>query len=340
MTNKKCLLCGAPTEIKHDKYPGYQEPLVFEIYHCESCSTAFSLPRLNDTKIIYDNIYKNGTNVPGYDRYWRYAEDVKYIKKPLKYLAKSENTYWGIREALRQIVTDKKETKILEVGSGLGYLTYALNKEGYNTLGVDISATAVDQAKQNYGNYYFCNDIFSYAEKKKECYDIVILTEVIEHVNEPIEFLKALLKTVKPKGYVLLTTPNKSIFSSDVIWASDNPPIHCWWFSEKSICIMADKLNTSVSFIDFKKFHKKNFIYLSNNIIPTMPIFNKNGKVIYKSNATQAKTFLIRLKKLIFKRIVFLEKVNIRMKKRHNPAIIICNKRSIVLCALLQKDML
>ncbi len=333
----KCFLCGERAELKHDQYSGYQEPFTFQIYHCTVCCTGFSLPRINDTKELYDTIYTNGPNIPGYHRYWVYSEGVKKTKKPLNYLAESENVYWGIRQALRQVVKDKKSTSILEVGSGLGYLTYSLNMEGYDSFGLDISDTVVNYATKNYGDYFICGDIFNFVEKKKNTYDVVILTEVIEHINEPLKFLKTLMELIKPKGHILLTSPNKSIFSTKAIWATDNPPIHCWWFSEKSILYFGDKLNADVNFINFSKYYKKHFTSLLTLPIPNTHTLDKHGKPLLRIDKQKIISPYKRFKKFLLKNIPFIEKYYVRNKNINKTHTIILNQRGTTICALLQK---
>ena len=123
----------------------------------------------------------------------------------------------------------------MEIGSGLGYLTYSLIKSNYNVVGLDISQTVVKQAIETFGDHYICANIYEYAQIDLEAFDIVILTEVIEHVNEPINFMESIKKILKPAGKIIITTPNKSFFPKDIIWASELPPIHCWWFSEEAM---------------------------------------------------------------------------------------------------------
>jgi len=332
-----CALCGGFAEIKHENYPGYQEPWKFQICHCKKCNTSFSLPKVLDTKNLYENIYKNSKNVPGYERYWKYAINVKAQVSPLKYLAKSENIYWGISEALKQTNRNKGAAKILEVGSGLGYLTYSLNKEGFYSTGIDISAKAVEQANQNFGDYFSCIDLYEFSKTKREYFDVVILPEVIEHIDEPIIFLNAALNLLKPNGKIILTTPNKSIYSSNVIWATVNPPVHCWWFSETSIICIGRKLNVDVNFIDFTKFYQRHVTYLINSSIPKYPVFNEDSELITNINVNERTSFFKRFKKNIFKQFSFLEYIYIKVKHLNNPNIIFCKQRGTVICAILHK---
>jgi len=335
----KCSLCGEHAQLFNENYPGYQEPDKFNIYHCPNCNTSFSYPNV-ETKTIYENIYKNGRKVPGYDRYWKYAKIVKKVSKPLHFLIETESTYWAVKESLTLYVKDKQKTKILELGSGLGYLTYSLVKENYNIKGIDISQKAVNQACENFGNHYICADLFDYAQSNAESYDVVILTEVIEHITNPLAFIEAILKLLKSGGRVIITTPNKSLYPTEIIWATECPPVHCWWFSEESMKYIAKKMNLNLNLIDFSNFYKKNYkevnikLLLKNQL--QIPIFNNNGNLIIQKISI---TNIIKLNiKLLLAKIPLLKKLYTRLKLLVKTENVVCKDNGITLCAVFQKQ--
>jgi 2-polyprenyl-3-methyl-5-hydroxy-6-metoxy-1,4-benzoquinol methylase len=343
-----CLLCGGSAKLKYDRYPGYQEPDTFRIYHCPHCNTAFPLPK-TDTSVIYENIYKNADKVPGYNRYWRYAQFIKEFSNPFEYLSASSEPYWGVKEALSLFSNDKKP-KILEIGSGLGYLTYSLIKANYNIVGMDVSNTAVKQAKEIFGDHYICGDLFEYARLNEDSFDVVILTEVIEHIDNPVEFIASIMKLLKSSGIAIITTPNKSFFPEDIIWASDLPPVHYWWFSEESMKFIANILNINISFINFKNFYKKNYKVIGlksqrNGYLPN-PFFNKDGELIAKV-ARSKKSLKLRIQILIDK-IPFgnllqgiligrLKMIFGKSRELFENDLIVCREKGIVMCTIMQK---
>jgi 2-polyprenyl-3-methyl-5-hydroxy-6-metoxy-1,4-benzoquinol methylase len=140
----------------------------------------------------------------------------------LQYLSEEEEAYWSIKRALEQISQTKDSLRIIEIGSGLGYLTYSLICDGYHATGLDISQNAIDEATKNFGNYYVCADILEYATQHKKEYDVVILTEVIEHIENPVDFLKSAMLLINDDitscSKIILTTPNKTIWGKDVVW--------------------------------------------------------------------------------------------------------------------------
>ena len=235
---------------------------------------------------------------------------------------------------------------ILEIGCGLGYLTYSLNREGYKAKGLDISQEAVNKAIQNYGNYYTCANLFEYAINHEKEYDILILTEVIEHLNDINSFMKSLKKLLRYEGKIILTTPNKSYYPTTVLWASDLPPVHCWWLSEESIKLIALKLNMAVSFLDFENYYKKHksWVNIEDIRIPiTPPVFDKNGILIDKTNGLFK---IVKEIKNIFKNIKLIKYLydqarhiidnTIYSTIKKNKNILFPKNRGPVLCAILQ----
>jgi len=335
----QCLFCGKEATIIKKNLPGYQEPDVFNIYGCPTCHTDFSFPRVETTR-IYDHIYNNAKNVPGYDRYWRFMKMIKRSKNPLNDLSNVEDTYWGVKEALLKVVEDKDTKKILEVGSGLGYLTYSLIRAGYNVIGMDISETAIQQAKTIFGDYYICADLFEIARTQAESFDVVILTEVIEHVNRPLEFIEAIKQLLKPEGHAIITTPNKSLFSSEILWATDLPPVHCWWFSEESLIFAAKDKDFEIEFINFKNFYKRNPLTIDLQKIRSeeshKPTLNKNGEIVDAIKIKKSSTFY-KIRSFIYNIPIF-KKGYQRLLRVIKKDTLICNERGYVICAILHKN--
>ena len=247
--NKKCPICGAPASVLFNDFNGYIEGKTFDLYECSVCMASFVDPLISEAK-LYNYIYNLGDKAPGYERYLRYAQLVTEFKNPLNILANAESVYWGVKNALEKYFKNK-DISILEIGTGLGYLTYSLNKAGYSTKGLDISEEAVARANKRYGNYYTAGDLFEIVKKNIDKYDCVIMTELIEHVEDPKAFIGAAFSLLKEGGKLILTTPNKSTAPQGTVWQSDIPPIHLWWLAEDSIMYIAKSFNKKCEFIDF-----------------------------------------------------------------------------------------
>jgi SAM-dependent methyltransferase len=296
--NKKmtCHICDSTSITSKLSIEGYQKGDFFDILYCDNCNTSFVKTDDVSPK-IYDTIYNKGFEIPGYDRYHKYSAEVLKHSNPLNYLADEEDVYWGVREVLLSLNSNSKP-QILEVGCGLGYLTYSLNKVGYQASGLDISSKAIDIATKTYGPFYKCENIFDVYDLYAGRYDVIILTEVIEHLESPIEFISALSKMLSPTGKLIITTPNKSSYPANVYWDTELPPVHLYWFSEKSMNIICEKVKMNCIFVDFTKYNlyhldktKLKYRGVSNR----RPFLDENFDVIGKEKINYYRKNLLKL---------------------------------------------
>jgi SAM-dependent methyltransferase len=280
--SKNCPVCDKRPRLLYRNHPGYRQVETYDIMHCAACNTSYALP-LGVNSALYDVIYGNARNVPGYDRYEKRASEVLLADSPLEYLASVEDAYWAIRECIHGLVNGK-EKKIIEIGCGLGYLTYSVAREGYSIVGFDVSAKAIEAATEKYGNYFMAGDVVEHSRKIGEHYDVAIMAEIIEHVPNVRELLESVGALLVPGGEMILTTPNKSAYNEKMLWDTDLPPVHLYWFSETSITALAKSMGYSVRFVDFTEYNRLYPDDVNNRIWFDVPvrqsIFDADGKVV------------------------------------------------------------
>lgn len=285
--SKICPLCKSPAYRVFEGMSGYVLGTKYDVYECSNCNSSFVDP-MSNLKEEYDLIYgKENVKDAVYNYYYYVASGVKSVKNPLKVLSEYTAIYWGVLKAFKD--SDVKEgVKILEVGSGLGYFTYALNKAGYKAEGLEYSDTATDFANSFFGNTYTCGTIENYAKNNKEKYDVVVATEVIEHVESPESFIGAFLEVLKPGGKIIITTPNKDVHPKGTVWETDYAPKHLWWFTENGLKVIADHFGKSFSSVDFTDY-KMNRLYNIPAGTPfdaprKPPVVIKNGESLIKGS--------------------------------------------------------
>lgn len=91
--------------------------------------------------------------------------------------------------------------KIADVGCGGGILTECLARAGADVTGIDASKKLINVAKRHIqtesdiiGRVNYINTtIEDFSQKNEEVYDVVVASEVVEHVNNPDIFLKVRL---------------------------------------------------------------------------------------------------------------------------------------------------
>src|SRR5439155_1082768 len=104
--------------------------------------------------------------------------------------------------------------RALDVGCGAGRLAVALARRGFEVDGVDVAASVVEQAAQlaseaGISARFFVADFRQPdARFPDETYDLVVCSEVVEHVESWRSVLDNIARVLKPGGLLLLTTPN------------------------------------------------------------------------------------------------------------------------------------
>jgi CMP-N,N'-diacetyllegionaminic acid synthase len=94
--------------------------------------------------------------------------------------------------------------RIVDVGCGLGFLLSGVS-DGWEKHGVEVSGFAAERAGQ-YGTIHH-GDLAS-AKYPSDHFDVVVLHHVIEHVDEPLDLLREVLRIIKPDGRLVLGTPD------------------------------------------------------------------------------------------------------------------------------------
>jgi 2-polyprenyl-3-methyl-5-hydroxy-6-metoxy-1,4-benzoquinol methylase len=275
--HQTCAICSAPLRTQYLNYPGYQEASLYDILQCDRCNTSTVGPCHVDEQ-LYDVIYQHARSIVGYSRYVSYAEGVLTVADPLAYLANTEDVYWGVKRLIDSGAA-KTDGKILEVGSGYGYLTYALKKSGLDVSGIELSKNAVDSATAFYGKLYEHGDVSELIDRQPGSFASVIMTEVIEHVEQPVELIGSCLKLLRKGGTLILTTPNKTFYPDKAVWRTEAPPIHLWWFSENSLREVAKQYGARIQFVDFSEFNRRHGIppTFGSKFITSGPVLASDG---------------------------------------------------------------
>lgn len=129
------------------------------------------------------------------------------------YGAYTEQAGWRLEKSARQVaelsnITGLTTGRVLDLGSGYGYFRKALQDAGFQHEGVEISKHANAVSKSLYGFDSYQGLLSEHLDKFSESFDVVVLSDVIEHVADPIALLKEIYTVVKPGGFVVIKTPN------------------------------------------------------------------------------------------------------------------------------------
>lgn len=119
---------------------------------------------------------------------------------------------YGIKEVrlknILELFKNVKGLSILDVGCSYGYLGAKLKKRGAKVTGIDISKRAINRARRILDNAKVVDLNSEKIPFKNATFDMIVASEVIEHLFFPNSFLKELHRILKKGGILIITTPN------------------------------------------------------------------------------------------------------------------------------------
>ena len=166
---------------------------------------------------FYDQYHKKNRNAFYYkvitDNNFTYFYTLRYLKKALElmdFIKRREKSPSGTFASIRG---DKVHTfEILDLGCGVGTIDFFLAQKGYQVTGIDISADAIKICNTVKKNLDVQNATFIQGDVQKvkfaHQFDLIICSEVIEHVEKDTELVKTIFSLLKSGGVLLLTTPS------------------------------------------------------------------------------------------------------------------------------------
>ena len=185
-----CLRC-----VSCEREQAYRRPVLrsdaarrpFDLVRCAACGLVQQYPRYTAERIsaLYD------------EEYYVFAED--------------EACRWA--RALQQYAIHilRWETgayrRLLDVGSALGHCSALAARRGWRVVGLDVSPEAVSRSAVQFGLDVRAGRLEQHRQTLPP-FDVVFLGDVLEHVPEPVAFMRGVHQVLSPGGVVCIDTPN------------------------------------------------------------------------------------------------------------------------------------
>jgi len=173
-----------------------------------------------------DNFHSAKKNAEFYDTFWQSFTDEIFSdeKKRVK----------AIIRLMKIFSTNKNNTNILDSGCGRGWMAPFLSQYGKYT-GVDFSDEGIKYAKLRHGHlgdFFLLNDMNVIPNSWISKSNIIVSSEVIEHLHYHDDYIKELTSYLAHDGILILTTPNGNLWSvySEYMHSTGNymQPIENW----------------------------------------------------------------------------------------------------------------
>ena len=102
------------------------------------------------------------------------------------------------------------DIKVLDVGCNLGILVEGANNEGFDIRGIDINRLSIKTGKEAWPKVAHLLEVrdFTQPQSEEEIYDVVVLSDILSHVGNPMALLKNTIQVIKDDGFIYINIVN------------------------------------------------------------------------------------------------------------------------------------
>ena len=220
MTEVNCVACDS------SEFSIYSNKQSFRYVECKECKSVFVSPR------------------PSQDSFYRFYKDSKYsnywaeVFYPMVAEARREKIFIPRVKMLSKICNRKniRIDRIIDIGAGYGVFLDEWLKENPKSdcIAVEPSKLLADECRAKGLNVeqFSAEELTGFDQSA----DLVVCFEVLEHVHNPLAFVKTLKRLLKPGGWLFLSTLCIDGFDLSILRdrsAQISPPHHINFMSVK-----------------------------------------------------------------------------------------------------------
>lgn len=237
--NQNLITIGKPLITKEAVHLIRKE---YKVVMCDDCQFYFVEPKIDlsidEWSELYGKKYFSKLNE------WQQKQRLKDIR--IRFEKMVQNTVNG-------------KINFLDIGCGEGHALIEAIQRHYNTFGIDISDNRMDRAKEKDITFSLGNLLS--ANYPENFFDCIHMDSVLEHLTNPVDYLKELNRIMQKNAVIYIGVPNedslfdnfrqlvfkfigKSEFSAKI--KPFATPFHVCGFTKKSLNIIANLANFRV----------------------------------------------------------------------------------------------
>ncbi len=219
-----CPVCGNQARGVLDVYDDrYAYPGQYRIYLCGQCGHRFvpaTFTAEEMTRLYTDFYPRSSFRLENY----RPAPEVGGFSS------------WLNGEASAAYAWVPRNVRVLDIGCGFGETLGYHKARGCDVYGVEADEN-IRRVAERYG-FNVRVGVFDADAYEPGSFDYVTLSQVIEHVPDPVTMLRGVARILKPNGVAVVSTPNADGWGASVFglaWINWHAPYHTQFFSRESM---------------------------------------------------------------------------------------------------------
>ena len=151
-----------------------------------------------------------------HDIYPEFIDDTQHLDETYHFdrvaVAKPSNAR-RYAELLDEFARERELNRLLEVGCGQGLFLEQCRNAGWGVRGVDVLPPVAEIARSERGLEVHTGELHG-AEFPDESFDVCFMSEVIEHIVDPVRLMREIHRVLRPGGIALLGTGNAHSWSA------------------------------------------------------------------------------------------------------------------------------
>lgn len=236
MSANKCPICKqqhmhTDKQLYDDRY-GY--PGLFSLLTCNLCGHVF-LQGDFPPELLRD-LYSN-----------YYPRSKFELEDHRPYLEAGGFKAWFDGEKSSTFRWVPENVRVLDIGCGFGESLGYHQARGCDVYGVEADEN-IRRVADRFG-YKVHVGLFDPSVYEGDYFDYVTMSQVIEHVTDPVQTLRGIARILKPGGVAILSTPNASGWGARLFgrrWINWHAPYHLHFFSGRSMRLAAAQAGLEV----------------------------------------------------------------------------------------------
>lgn len=210
----QCPLCLEKTNIQLLDFSQ------FNLYFCKSCNNGFVYPIPKNISEYYPEIY------------WQNLGKFSSLRQGLHNSFQKTRVQWFGKYI--------SKGSVLDIGSGEGIFGKMLGKN-FSVTNIEFPGAKVKN------NDVIKNDFLKWKTNKR--FAAIVFLESLEHIINPLEYLKKAKSLLKKNGFIFIEYPRFSSLESRILgkyWLQRDIPRHLFHFTEEGLRNIAEQVNLKI----------------------------------------------------------------------------------------------
>lgn len=236
-----CPACGS--SVKKPWLGKEVAGLKFNLDKCCACGTGYVNPQPSAEflKSIYSCIGHGSKSLTSFDKIM--ASEVEFPNSTVdaqRMVGYAKKLLGPIKEG---------QAKALDIGAGYGFFSRAALEQGFQVIAVN-PASAENRIFKQLNGFEPIPLFFEAVDFGRQRFDLVILSQVLEHLLDPFQVLVKVRNLIKPEGVIAIAVPNVDAILIKILRSRSSflgLPGHIIHFSRKGLSAILQRAGFDVN---------------------------------------------------------------------------------------------